>query len=294
MNLSTVGVFTALDGMNGRETGRFARKIEALGYSALWLTEGSGREPFTHASYLLQNTEKLILASGIANVFMREPMAAIRAARTLAELFEERFILGLGVSARIANEMRGIRWDKPYSFMREYLQKMKATPHTAPSPTYEPPVVLAALLARMLALAAAETHGTNTYFVPPEHTAAARAAIGPEKWICAEQAVMLETDPRKARAAARTYMRPYLQFPGSSYRRNLLALGFEESDLAGDLSDRLVDAIVAWGPEEKLRERIQAHYNAGATHVCIMPMRSDGFMVPDERALEALAPRNQG
>ncbi len=291
MNLRTTGVFVFLDGMNGPETGEFARKVERLGYSVLWITEGAGRETFTHASYLLRSTDSIVVASGIANVFMREPSTTIRAARTLAELFAERYILGLGVSGEAANVHRGIPWDKPYRFMREYLKKMKATPHSAPAPKHEPPIVLAAILPRMLGLAAAETQGTHTYFVPPEHTAWARGNVGPDKWLCAEQAVLLESDPMKARAAARNYMGMYLRLPGSAYKRNLLNFGFEEPDFGESLSDRAVDAIVAWGSVDRIRDRIEAHYKAGATHVCILPLRSDGVFLPDERALEALAPR---
>lgn len=290
MNLATPGVFAFFDGMSASETEQFARTVEKLGYSALWVPEGAGRETFSHASYLLAATQRLVLAAGIANVFMREPSTAIRAARTLAERFEERFILGLGVSAKAANTMRGLPWDKPYSYMREYLRKMKSTAYAAPSPRTDPPIVVAAILPKMLELAASETQGTHTYFVPPEHTSRARAALGPNRWICAEQAVMLETDAVKARTAARAYMGMYLRLPGSSYRKNLLALGFEESDFGGEFSERLVDAVVAWGGENKLRERVEAHYKAGATHVCVLPLRSDGIFRPDERALEALAP----
>jgi probable F420-dependent oxidoreductase len=290
MNLTTPGVFAFLDGMSASETEQFAGTVEKLGYSALWLAEGAGRETFSHASYLLAVTQRLVLAAGIANVFMREPSTAIRAARTLAERFEGRFILGLGVSAKAANTMRGLPWEKPYSYTREYLRKMKSIAYAAPSPRTDPPIVLAALLPKMLELAATETQGTHTYFVPPDHTARARAALGPNKWICAEQAVMLETDAVKARTAARAYMSMYLRLPGSSYRKNLLTLGFGEFDFAGEFSDRLVDAIVAWGDENKLRERVEAHYKGGATHVCVLPLRSDGIFRPDERVLEALAP----
>jgi probable F420-dependent oxidoreductase len=149
-------------------------------------------------------------------------------------------------------------------------------------------MVLAALRPKMLELAAAETHGTHTYFVPPEQTAMVRATIGPDKWICAEQAVMLETDAAKARAAARAYMAVYLQIP--HYRNTLQAVGLGEGDFAEGGSDRLVDAIVAWGNRDKLRERIEAHYQAGATHVCILPLSPKGGLMPDERTLEALAP----
>jgi len=290
MDLSTIGVFAFLDGLNGRETGEFVRRIERLGFSAVWIPEGAGRDPFAHAGYLLSQTEKLFVASGIANVFMREPGTSIRAARTLGELFKDRFILGLGVSGKAANVGRGLSWDKPVSFMRDYIAKMKATGYMAPGPKTEPAVVLAGILPKMVELAANETKGTHTYFVPPEHTARVRSAIGPDKWICAEQAVMLESDPERARGAARKYMSLYLRLPGSSYVKNLRTFGFGDADFAGDFSDRLVDAVVAWGNVDELRARIDAHRKAGATHVCVLPLRADGLLIPDEAAVEALAP----
>jgi probable F420-dependent oxidoreductase len=289
--LTATGVFVFLDGMGGSETGEFARKVERLGYGALWITEGAGRDTFTHASYLLRRTDSLVVASGIANVFMREASTTIRAARTLSELFEDRYILGLGVSGEAANVNRGLPWDKPHSFMRDYLKKMKSTRHLAPSPKNEPPIVLAAILPKMLELASAETSGTHTYFVTPEHTAWARARIGADKWLCVEQAVLLESDPEKARTAARNYMGFYLRLPNSAYKRSLLTFGLREEDFGEPLSDRAVDAVVAWGSESSIRDRIEAHYKAGATHVCILPLRSDGVFLPDLRALEALAPR---
>jgi probable F420-dependent oxidoreductase len=139
----------------------------------------------------------------------------------------------------------------------------------------------------MLQLAAAETHGTHTYFMPPEQTAQTRATIGPDKWLCAEQAVLFETDAAKARAIARKYMHRYLQ--GPHYKVALRQVGFTDADF-DTVSDRLVDAIVCWGPEAKLRERIDAHYKAGASHVCVLPLSEQGTALPDERVLEVLAP----
>ena len=278
MNLATPGVFAFFDsGMSASETEQFARTVEKLGYSALWVPEGAGRETFSHASYLLAATQRLVLAAGIANVFMREPSTAIRAARTLAERFEERFILGLGVSAKAANTMRGLPWDKPYSYMREYLRKMKSTAYAAPSPRTDPSIVVAAILPKMLKLAASETQGTHTYFVPPEHTSRARAALGPNRSICPAS-----RDARDRRGQGTTLQHTGLHGHVSASstaraRKNLLALGFEESDFGGEFSERLVDAVVAWGGENKLRERVEAHYKAGATHVCVLPLRSDGI-----------------
>ncbi len=289
MDLSKLGVFCFLDGLNEAQVGQFARKVERLGYSALWFAEGLGRESFSLASYLLHQTEKLIVATGVAIVFKREAVTTWGAAKTLAELYGDRFILGLGVSAPAANARRGIPYEKPYSFMKDYLAKMKTMMYVAPAPPQDPPIVLAALKPKMLQLAAAETHGTHTYFMPPEQTAMTRATIGPEKWLCAEQAVLLEADPAKARAAARKYMSFYLQ--GPHYKATLRTVGFTDADFANGISDRLVDAIVAWGNEDTLRKRLEAHRQAGASHVCVLPLSPDGGTVPDERTLEVLAPR---
>jgi probable F420-dependent oxidoreductase len=287
MNLTKLGVFCFLDPLPGSALGPFARRIEQLGYGVLWFAEGLGRESFSLAAHLLGQTERLIVGTGIAVAFSREPIAAANAGRALNELYPDRFILGLGVSNAAANQRRGVRYEGPQPFMREYLAKMRAAPYMAPAPPADPPVVLGSLLPRMIDLAAAEAAGVLTYFTPPEKTAQVRAAIGPAKWLCAEQAVLLESDPVRARAAAREYMKFYLGIP--HYAKMLTPFGFVGADLANGGSDRLVDAIVAWGSVETLRARIAAHRTAGASHVCILPLRPDGSRAPDERALEALA-----
>jgi probable F420-dependent oxidoreductase len=289
MDLSKLGVFCFLDPLPGAALGPFARRVERLGYSALWFAEGLGRESFSLAAHLLDQTQRLIVGTGIAVAFSRAPIAAANAGRALNELYPDRFILGLGVSNAAANERRGVRYEAPQPFMREYLTRMRAVPYMAPRPPADPPVVLGSLLPRMIELAAAETAGVLTYFTPPEKTARVRAAIGGEKWLCAEQAVLLESDPARARSAARDYMKFYLGIP--HYATMLAPFGFHDVDFANGGSDRLVDAIVAWGSAEALRARIAAHYAAGASHVCVLPLRVDGERAPDERALEALAPR---
>jgi probable F420-dependent oxidoreductase len=290
--LRTPGVFCFLDGMSGAQTGQFARKVERLGYSSIWFAELFGREIFTHAAYLLSNTERVIVTAAVAVAQKREPVTASGAASTLAELFEGRFILGLGVSHRELQAMRGLGYEKPVSYMREYLAKLKAADYQAPKPKQPAPIVLGALLPKMTQLAFTETLGTHTYFVPPEHTARTRAVAGPDKWICAAQAVYLETDPVKARVAARKYTSFYLGL--RTYSKHLASLGFGPADLADGGSDRLVDAIVAWGSAEEIRERVAAHYEAGATHVCMVPIAADGSMIPNERAIEQLAPALNG
>ena len=291
MNIGRIGVWSFLDGMTAAEAAAYARGVERRGYRALWIPEAAGRDPMAHAAHLLAHSQDLVLATGIANVWARDPMAMMAAARTLAEGSAGRFILGIGVSHRpLVETVRGHDYRKPFTYMREYVAKMKVAVYAAPSAPEEPPIVLAALHPRMLQLAAAETQGTHTYFVPPEHTAASRARMGPGPWICAAQAVVLEADAERARATARLYMQTYVPtLP--NYTNMLRALGWGDADFADGCSDRLVDAIVAWGSAEQIQARIEAHLAAGATHVCILPLRTDGAPLPDERALDALAPR---
>jgi probable F420-dependent oxidoreductase len=290
MNFGKIGIWFFLDAMSAAQTVEFARKVEKLGYGAMWIPEAVGREPFAHIGYLAAQTESVVFATGIANIYARDPITMSAASKTVAELSNGRFLLGIGVSHRpLVTNLRGHSYDKPYSYMKEYLTRMKSALYRAPQVAEHVPMVLAALHPKMLQLSATEADGTHTYFVPPEHTAKARSAIGPKPWICAAQAVILETDPARARAMARTYMKTYVpRLP--NYTNNLKALGWQDEDFQNGCSDALVDAIVAWGNEQKIRERIEAHLRAGATHVCILPIRADNESMPDARVMEALAP----
>jgi probable F420-dependent oxidoreductase len=289
MELGKLGVWTWLYAMSGPEAAEFARKIEDWGYAALWVPEAVGRDPFATLGYLAAETKKLILATGIANIYARDPMTMHAIHKTVADLGDGRFILGLGVShAHLVTKVRGHEYGKPVSTMRSYLEAMEGALFQGRQPKQEAPIVLAALRPRMLGLAAEKTRGAHPYFVPPEHTARAREILGKGPWLCPEQMVLLETDPAKARAVARKNMAIYLGLP--NYQNNLKWLGFEDADFQEGGSDRVVDAIVAWGDEEAIRARIQAHWDAGADHVCIQPFRPDGEMGPDLRTLEALSP----
>ena len=274
-----------------RNRAEFAQKVEKLGYRTLWIPEAVGREPFPHAAYLLDKTSRLNIATGIANIYGRDPMTMSAASKTVAELSGGRFLLGIGVSHKpLVSNLRGHSYDKPYSYMKEYLPKLKGALYQAPAPKEPVPIVIAALHPKMLALCAAETQGTHTYFVPPEHTAKVRAQIGPKPWICVEQKVILSTDATAARTAARFFMKTYVpRLP--NYTNNLKNLGWADAEFENGCSDRLVDAIVAWGTETQINDRIEAHFKAGATHVCIQPLRTDMAPLPDERAMEALAPK---
>ncbi|HEY6420811.1 MAG TPA: TIGR03620 family F420-dependent LLM class oxidoreductase [Candidatus Binataceae bacterium] len=292
MDLRRLGVFAITESMAGSQISGFARKVEKLGYSVLWFPEAFGRDPFALAAHILTSTDRLVVGTGIANVWKREAVTMIGAARTLAELFPDRFILGIGVSHAPMMAQLGIKYAKPLTYMRDYLAAIRSAPYTAPRPKADPPIVIAALMPKMVQLAASETNGTFPVYITPEQTARMRAAIGPEKWICVQQVAMLETDPSKARRAARTIIAFYLGLP--NYLQSLRSLGFDDADFGAGGSDRLVDAMIAWGDESRLRERIAAHHKAGATHVCVTLVKSEGSAreraMPDERALEALAP----
>jgi probable F420-dependent oxidoreductase len=289
MDIGKIGIWAMLESMTARETLDFAQKVETHGYKVLWLPEGPGRDPFAHAAYLLSHTQSLAIATGIANIWARDAVAMASAARTVAEIAGGRFILGIGVSHKPIVASRGHTYDKPYSYMEQYLPALNEALKKPGQAKREIPLLIAALHPKMLALAAAQTDGTHPYFVPPEHTAKVRTQIGAGPWICVEQAVILETDAAKARAAARQHMSFYVtRLP--NYKNNLKALGWQEADFENGCSDRLVDAIVAWGTEAKIRDRIEAHLTAGATHVCIQALRADSKPVPGLRAIEAFAP----
>lgn len=290
MDIGKVGAFCFLDGMTAEESGAFGRRLERLNYKVLWTPEAWGREPFAHGGYLLAKTERIIYATGIANIWVRDPMTMAMAAKTLAEIADGRFILGIGVSHRsIVADLRGHAFTKPYSYMKDYIPRMKSALYRAVDPKTEPPLVIAALHPKMLALAAEEARGTHTYLCLPEHTRRAREVMGPDAWVCPTVIVVLERDAARARERARKHLSFYAY--QENYQRILLAQGFTQADFENGCSDRLVDTMVAWGSEERIRERIEAHVAAGANHVCLMPLRCDHDVLPDERAFEALAPR---
>jgi probable F420-dependent oxidoreductase len=263
------------------------RRIEELGYGAAWFGETPvGREAFSHAALLLGASERIIIASGIANIWARDAAAAISGANTLNEAYGERFLLGLGVSHAPAVEFRGHDYAKPLTAMRGYLEAIEQHRYLAPAPAHPSPVVLAALRPRMLELARDQTAGAHPYFVPPAHTAAARAILGPEPLLAPEQVVVLETDPARAREIGRHHMAIYLTLP--NYLNNLRALGFQDADFADGGSDQLVDAIVAWGDEQALATRVREHLDAGADHVAVQAYAEDAG--ESLTALERLAP----
>ncbi|WCB96221.1 hypothetical protein DSM104299_04977 [Baekduia alba] len=264
-----------------------ARRIEALGYGALWISETpSAREPFAHAALLLGATERMTIATGIASIWSRDALAARNGALGLAEAYPGRFTLGLGVSHAPAVQLRGQDYNKPLTAMRTYLDGFDAAPYSGAQPSVPVPVVLAALRPKMLELSRDRTAGAHPYFVPVEHTAIARERLGPDPVLAPEVAVVLESDPVAARERARRYMAMYLQLP--NYTNNLRDLGWSDDDVADGGSDALVDAIIGWGDVDRVAAFVQAHLDAGADHVCVQPVGTSTTGAVAE--LEALAP----
>ncbi|MGJ6969263.1 TIGR03620 family F420-dependent LLM class oxidoreductase [Streptosporangium sp. G11] len=285
--LGKVGVWLSSLGRESAATSRRAAEaMEDLGYGALWIAESLGsKESLVNSAILLSGTQRLVVATGIANIYARDAAAAVAGANALAEMSSGRFVLGLGVSHAPLVAVRGHEYGRPAETMRAYLDAMDQAPYDGP--LSEPPArVLAALRTKMLQLAAERTHGAHTYFVTPEHTAMAREALGPDLLLVPEQAVVLETDADRARAIARDHTEFYLKLP--NYLNHLRALGWTDADLADGGSDALVDAIVCWGDPEAISERVRAHHEAGADHVCVQPLV--GSVEECLRSLQLLAP----
>ncbi|HEY9414626.1 MAG TPA: LLM class F420-dependent oxidoreductase [Pseudonocardia sp.] len=287
--LPRIGIWTAaLDAVPTSRAREFAVELEDLGYGAIWIPEVAGRDPFVHLALLLASTERLIGATGIANIWARDAVTTSGAVKALTEAFPERMILGLGVSHQnLVNDLRGHNYNKPLSAMRDYLTAMDSAPYSASRPTTPVRRVLAALRPKMLQLAADRADGAHPYFVTPEHTARARETLGAGPLLCPEQAVVLETDPARAREIGRIYTSVYLGQP--NYVNSILELGFTEEDLADGGSDAFVDALVAWGDEEAILGRVRAHLDAGADHVAVQALTTGRRDVPDAQ-WRALAP----
>jgi probable F420-dependent oxidoreductase len=269
---------------------RAARRIEELGYGSIWCGERiGGKEAFAHQSLLLSATEHIVTGTGIANVWARHPATMQGGAATLGAAYPGRFVLGVGISHAPSVERSGQTYEKPVAHMSQYLDGMDAAAGDAPATEMPVPRVLAALRPRMLALARDRADGAHPYFVPPSHTPIARNALGPDKLLIPEQAVVLNTNPDEARRIARDHMRLYLQL--SNYVNNLKYLGYTDDDFTAGGSDRLVDAIVAWGDEASIAKRVREHPDGGADTVLLQPLGDLGEAL---RQLERLAPVRLG
>jgi probable F420-dependent oxidoreductase len=275
----TVGLWTfAHETLTADKSGDLAAELESLGFAALWLPEAWSREAFTSAGLMLSASSSMIIATGIANIWARDAVAAANAAKTLNAAYAERFVLGLGVSHRpLVERMRGHEYVAPVEAMREYLGAMDAAPMLAPEGEQRYARVIAALGPKMLEVGATLADGVHPYLVTPEHTARARAAVG-DKFVGVEQAVVLGQSREEFLARAHAHLEIYTGL--DNYRNSWRRLGFGDEDLVRGGSDRLCDAMVVHGDESVVLERVNEHRQAGADHVCLQVLGDQSLAPP--------------
>jgi probable F420-dependent oxidoreductase len=268
----------------------FIREVERLGYGTLWYGEALAQEAFARGAIYLAATERLVIASGIANIWARDAAAMANGGRTLAEAWPGRFILGIGVSHAPLVRMRGHDYEKPYSAMREYLGAMAAAPWRGPEVEL-PPIVLAALGPKMVGLAGEHTAGAYPYFSTAEHIREVRSILGPEPFLAADLPVVLARDQAAARTIGDRHLAFYLG--SANYRNNLLRIGWSVADLQPPGSDALFEAIVAWGDLNRIGGKVRERFEAGADQVVLNIVPADPPALPLVE-LRQLAPLTYG
>jgi len=302
-SIGPLGVWGHLDSLPSTALRPYVSRAASLGYGALWVPETVGREPFALLGALAEAASTMWLGTAIVSIWGHDPMSTRMAAMTLHELTQGRFMLGLGVShAHLAQKLRGHVYENPLASTRAFLEAYRRLPYKGPllpvteGTPAEPPVLIAALREGMLRLAATAADGAFPYLVGAARTAwirgvldAAGAAI-PDRsrpLLAVSLPVMVEPDPALARAAARVYLAPYLRTP--NYQASWELQGLSAADWAQPGSDRLVDAMVAWGTLETVRQRIAEMLASGADHVALIPLAPDG-LTEHLPTIEALAP----
>ncbi|MFI5717726.1 LLM class F420-dependent oxidoreductase [Nocardia sp. NPDC051750] len=277
MQLSGVGVWSSqLRYGDQAEAAEAAAELEELGYTAVWIPDVGG-PVFDAVDNLLRATERIVVATGILNLWMHEPAEVAASYASLTRTHGERFLMGVGVShAPLIDSRDPGRYRKPLAATESYLDSLDAADPPVPAGAR----VLAALGPKMLRLSATRAGGAHPYLVTPQHTATARAALGTGPLLLPEQTVILTTDADEARAIGTDWLRNYLQLP--NYANNILRSGFTQEDV-DSVSDRLFDAIIAWGDEAAVLRRISEHQEAGADHVCVQVLDTDPQAFPREQ-----------
>jgi len=284
-----LGIFAgSLSGQPATAQREVAAEMEKLGYGTLWYGESVGREAFVQAAIFLTGTSRLVVASGIANIWARDPMAMAAGGRSINEAWPGRFILGVGVSHAPSVALRGHDYTRPFSAMKEYLDRMEQVTWRGPDAPL-PPIVLAALGPRMVGMAAERTAGAYPYFTTTDHIRQVREQLGPEPFLAADLPVVLAAGRAEARAIGDMHTSRYLRL--DNYRNNLVRIGWTPEDLEPPGSDALFDAVVAWGEVAAIRGRIDGLIRAGADQVVLNLVTRDP-KVPYLSELRTLAPLN--
>ena len=264
MELGEFGVWTSYRAIGEENAGEAAKLVEDLGFGTFWLG-GSPQLPALRP--LLEATDRLVVATGILNVWASEPERVAADFSELEARFPGRVLLGIGIGHPEATS----HYRTPLAAMRAFLDGLD----TAAAPIPRTRRCLAALGPKMLELSAERSLGTHTYFVPVEHTRAARELLGPSPLLAPELACVLDDDVETARAKARAYAKLYLGL--RNYTNNLLNHGFDQADIADGGSDRLIDAIIPHGTADEIAAAARQHLSAGADHVCLQAVGAEGI-----------------
>lgn len=279
-HLGRIGIWsTELRHGDPGQTAEAAAELDELGFGALWIPGGAGGDLLNDLHRLLSATRTATVATGILNIWMHDAHDVGAWWHELPADQCERFLLGLGVSH---SATIGKAYSKPLSAMNDYLTKLSSEGMTADK------MCLAALGPKMLELARDRTAGAHPYLVTPEHTAIARKVLGPGRLLAPEQFVVMETDPARARDIARLYVQGYGKH--ANYANSWRRLGFSDDEI-NNASDRLIDALFAWGNMDRIVERVNAHFTSGADHIClqVVGVRDISALLPAWRVLaEAL------
>jgi probable F420-dependent oxidoreductase len=275
MELGRVGIWSGqLRRADPSAISEAASELDELGFGAIWVPGGHGGDVFGDVTRLLAATSRATVATGILNVWMHTPEETATGHAALTGRHPGRFLLGLGVSHEPAVTNSGQVYERPLAKMRGFLDALDAADQAVPANER----MLAALGPRMLELARDRTAGAHPYLVTPDHTAAARAALGDGPLIATEVMVVLDDDAERARAVARQHLSRYMVLP--NYTNNFLRHGFTDYDLRDGGSDHLVDGLIAWGDLDAVAARIREHHDAGADHVCIQVLQADAAALP--------------
>jgi len=287
--LGLLGVWAATCFSPIAEVGELAQDLERWGYGTLWIPDALARDQFVELTAVARETTELKVATGIVSIYSRDPLTMVGCRNALDEFSGGRLVLGLGVShGEVVSGIRRHDYGKAWCAMRTCLGQVAQVPYNSPPVEKQGLVVLAGLQDKMIRLAGERADGVHPFFVTPEHTARAREIMGPRPLLAPEQHVLFIKDASEARRVARKHMALHLGL--TNYQNYLLAMGYTEADFADGGSDRLVDAIVAWGDETAIMKRVEEHWANGADHVCIQPLTLDGAFGWDRGTVEALAP----
>ncbi|MYH72990.1 MAG: TIGR03620 family F420-dependent LLM class oxidoreductase [Acidimicrobiia bacterium] len=283
-----IGLGFRFDHLTVNETQEIARYSERLGYRAIWLTDSFGRDPLIHAGQLLSATSSLTVGTAVLNIHLRTPESVGGATNTLADQSDGRFLLGIGMShPELIEDALKRTYASPVETVTQYLEAIRATLWLGPEVSQAPPVVLGALGPKMLAAAGAHFAGAIPVQIPPELVSRARGILGPQAWLGVKQYVCLTHDHEAGLQAARARLAGSLGM--RNYRRLFVSAGFTDDDLAEGGSDELCEAIVSVGSPDAIAQRATEHFEAGANHVVIEPIRVENPHLIDEEAFAPIA-----